>query len=378
MGYVDAAEDGLALMEERDERAEERDAADERFGAVDGVEDPDEFRIGTVVTEFFADDAVAGIFCAMSWRSSSSAPRSAMVTGEASALVSTARVGFAKCGRMKSPLRSASSVRKERSGVGSTGGLNHGNTPKHTKKYEEPFFELRVGCDRTVWDKADNIEQPPAEMWFWISVCFVCSVVKCLLGPSSPGFLWISKEAARQACSSMGWRRCWVGAWWRRRRGCVRRRGGCGLAGAGGARAERGGVGGARAVCGRVGLLCGLRAGARAAGGALRGRGERTLERRVAVSAEFAGFRAAGRTGDRMGPVDRFGADLRAALSAAGVGKTPRCWSRPADCRARWTGSRRSFVRRSGGVTTRRCMMRWRERCCWRRSRGSRRWRAFP
>jgi NAD(P)-dependent dehydrogenase (short-subunit alcohol dehydrogenase family) len=52
---------------------------------------------------------------------SSSAPRSAMVTGEESALVSTARAGLPKCGRRNSPLAWASSVRKARAGIRSTG-----------------------------------------------------------------------------------------------------------------------------------------------------------------------------------------------------------------------------------------------------------------
>jgi hypothetical protein len=36
---------------------------------------------------------------------------------------------------------------------------------------------------------------------------------------------------------------------------------------------------------------------------------------------EFAGFRASGRAGDRVGTVDRFGADLWTTISAAGVGE---------------------------------------------------------
>lgn len=61
-GLVDGAEDGLAVMEKRDERGEERHAADERFGAVDGIEDPDEVGVGVFVAELFADDAVRGKF----------------------------------------------------------------------------------------------------------------------------------------------------------------------------------------------------------------------------------------------------------------------------------------------------------------------------
>ena len=59
---VDGAEDGLAVMKERDQGGEERHAGDERFGAVDGIEDPDEFGVGVFVAEFFADDAVGREF----------------------------------------------------------------------------------------------------------------------------------------------------------------------------------------------------------------------------------------------------------------------------------------------------------------------------
>ena len=63
-GLVDAAEHGLAVMEEGDERAEERHAGDKGLGAVDGIKDPDEFCVGVFGAEFFTDDAVAGEFFA--------------------------------------------------------------------------------------------------------------------------------------------------------------------------------------------------------------------------------------------------------------------------------------------------------------------------
>lgn len=57
---VNHAEDWLAAMKEGDEGREKRDAGDEGFGAVDGVEDPDEFGVGAIAAEFFANDAVGG------------------------------------------------------------------------------------------------------------------------------------------------------------------------------------------------------------------------------------------------------------------------------------------------------------------------------
>lgn len=113
-GLVDHAEDGLAVMEECDQGAPQRDAGDEGFGAVDGIEDPNEFGVGAIAAEFFADDAVGGKFLAMRPRMSASAPRSASVTGEASLFVSTARSRRPKCGRMKAPLAWASSLLKAR------------------------------------------------------------------------------------------------------------------------------------------------------------------------------------------------------------------------------------------------------------------------
>lgn len=61
-GLMDRAEDGLALVQERDERGEERDSGDEGFGAVDRIEDPDEFGVGVFGAELFADDAMGGEF----------------------------------------------------------------------------------------------------------------------------------------------------------------------------------------------------------------------------------------------------------------------------------------------------------------------------
>ena len=61
-GLVDRAEDGLSVVKEGDERAPERDAGDEGFGAVDGIEDPGEFGVGVEAGEFFADDAVGREF----------------------------------------------------------------------------------------------------------------------------------------------------------------------------------------------------------------------------------------------------------------------------------------------------------------------------
>ena len=54
------AVDRLAAPGERDQRAPHRHAADEGFGAVDRVEDPDVFGIRPLSGEFLADDAVSG------------------------------------------------------------------------------------------------------------------------------------------------------------------------------------------------------------------------------------------------------------------------------------------------------------------------------
>ena len=62
-GLVDGAEDGLAVVEEADEGRPERDPGDEAFGAVDGIEDPNPFRVGVQVAVFFADDAVGREMC---------------------------------------------------------------------------------------------------------------------------------------------------------------------------------------------------------------------------------------------------------------------------------------------------------------------------
>src|SRR3546814_2032019 len=44
--HVDHAEDGPAVLQQRDEAAEEGIAGDEALGAVDRVQDPDEFGAG--------------------------------------------------------------------------------------------------------------------------------------------------------------------------------------------------------------------------------------------------------------------------------------------------------------------------------------------
>jgi hypothetical protein len=57
---VDDAEDRPALICQRDQRAEQRHAADEGFGAVDRVKHPDEFGRLALRAELLADDAVLG------------------------------------------------------------------------------------------------------------------------------------------------------------------------------------------------------------------------------------------------------------------------------------------------------------------------------
>ena len=59
---MNATEHGLAAVEQRDERAPERDAGDEGLGAVDGIEHPDKLGVGAVIAEFFADEAVTREF----------------------------------------------------------------------------------------------------------------------------------------------------------------------------------------------------------------------------------------------------------------------------------------------------------------------------
>src|SRR3546814_1861823 len=58
--HVDHTEDGPAVLQQRDQAAEERVAGDEALGAVDRVQDPDEFGAGILDAEFFAVDAMAG------------------------------------------------------------------------------------------------------------------------------------------------------------------------------------------------------------------------------------------------------------------------------------------------------------------------------
>ncbi len=61
---IDAAEHGLPMVEERNQRAPKRDTGDEALGAVDGIEHPDEFGLLVFVAVFFTDDAVLGL----TWR----------------------------------------------------------------------------------------------------------------------------------------------------------------------------------------------------------------------------------------------------------------------------------------------------------------------
>ena len=57
---VDASEDGLPLVDEADQRAEERDSRREGLGAVDRVQDPDELRVRPLGPGLLANDPVAG------------------------------------------------------------------------------------------------------------------------------------------------------------------------------------------------------------------------------------------------------------------------------------------------------------------------------
>ena len=57
---MNAAEHGLTLMQQCDERAEERHTADEGLGAVDRIEHPDELGVRIFGAEFFADNPVIG------------------------------------------------------------------------------------------------------------------------------------------------------------------------------------------------------------------------------------------------------------------------------------------------------------------------------
>ena len=75
-----------------------------------------------------------GNFWAMRWRISSSAPRSATVTGDASDFDSTASPGCRKSGAMKAPLSRASSNKNGRYGVRSMPEVETTKPTKHTKK----------------------------------------------------------------------------------------------------------------------------------------------------------------------------------------------------------------------------------------------------
>ena len=52
---------GRPSMRERDQRAEQRPAGDERLGAVDRIEHPDELGVDPVVAMLLAEDAVVGM-----------------------------------------------------------------------------------------------------------------------------------------------------------------------------------------------------------------------------------------------------------------------------------------------------------------------------
>lgn len=60
-GLMNGAENGLAAVEEPNERCEKRHARDEAFGAIDGIEDPEEVGVDVFLPEFFAKDAVVGV-----------------------------------------------------------------------------------------------------------------------------------------------------------------------------------------------------------------------------------------------------------------------------------------------------------------------------
>ncbi len=61
IGLVHHADHGLAVLDEPDQRAPDRDAEDEGPSAVDGIERPAIGALGGLVGEFFAGDAVLGI-----------------------------------------------------------------------------------------------------------------------------------------------------------------------------------------------------------------------------------------------------------------------------------------------------------------------------
>ncbi len=111
---VHHAVDRLAAPRQRDQRAPGRHAADEGFGAVDRVEDPDIFGVGPVGAEFLADDAVLGKVRVISARMAVSAARSAAVTGSKppDRLLFSTPSALRKNGRMVSPETAASSSTK--------------------------------------------------------------------------------------------------------------------------------------------------------------------------------------------------------------------------------------------------------------------------
>ena len=60
IGLVHHPEHRRALVHQRDQRAPDRKARDEGFGAVDRIEHPDIFGVLALAAEFLADDAVLG------------------------------------------------------------------------------------------------------------------------------------------------------------------------------------------------------------------------------------------------------------------------------------------------------------------------------
>ena len=59
-GLIDGPEHGLALVEQRDERPEERGCGGECAGAIDRIQHPHEFRTGVFRPEFLAENAMRG------------------------------------------------------------------------------------------------------------------------------------------------------------------------------------------------------------------------------------------------------------------------------------------------------------------------------
>src|SRR5262245_43235947 len=59
-GLIHHAVDRLARSQQGDQRSPGGHAADEGFGPIDGVEDPDVFRVGAFLAEFLTDDAMVG------------------------------------------------------------------------------------------------------------------------------------------------------------------------------------------------------------------------------------------------------------------------------------------------------------------------------